>query len=63
MFAALYPQNTAQNDYYRLMADQLAKGRAEGGAIETPESNAPAGASYHDGNGNFYDADGYLVTG
>jgi hypothetical protein len=22
---------------------------------------APSGAEYHDGNGNFYDADGYLV--
>jgi len=22
---------------------------------------APSGAEYHDGKGNFYDADGYLV--
>jgi hypothetical protein len=22
---------------------------------------APSGAEYHDGNGNFYDVDGYLV--
>lgn len=91
MFAALYPQNTSQNDYYKLLTDQLAQKNtpptppydpilntgiptpqsgnlnggtyAQGGAIGMPESNAPAGASYHDGNGNFYDADGYLVTG
>lgn len=39
--------------------------KAEGGAIrsEAPSatSNIPAGASYHDGQGNFYDASGNLV--
>jgi hypothetical protein len=39
--------------------------KAEGGAIrsEAPSASAniPAGASYHDGQGNFYDADGNLV--
>jgi len=38
---------------------------AEGGAIRseapTASANIPAGAAYHDGQGNFYDADGNLV--
>jgi hypothetical protein len=36
--------------------------KAEGGGVRLADGGmAPAGAEYHDGNGNFYDADGYLV--
>ena len=36
--------------------------KAEGGLIEQqPEIYIPEGAAYHDGQGNFYDADGNLV--
>ena len=44
--------------------------KAEGGVMQKPKSGgvrladggmAPTGAEYHDGNGNFYDADGNLV--
>jgi hypothetical protein len=47
-----------------------ARGEARGGAIRKAHGGgvrladggmAPTGAEYHDGNGNFYDADGYLV--
>ena len=35
---------------------------AHGGGVRLADGGmAPSGAEYHDGNGNFYDADGYLV--
>jgi hypothetical protein len=35
---------------------------AHGGGVRLADGGmAPTGAEYHDGNGNFYDADGYLV--
>jgi len=35
---------------------------AGGGGVRLADGGmAPSGAEYHDGNGNFYDADGYLV--
>jgi len=36
--------------------------KAHGGGVRLADGGmAPTGAEYHDGNGNFYDADGYLV--
>lgn len=36
--------------------------KAEGGGVRLADGGmAPAGAEYHDGSGNFYDADGYLL--
>lgn len=36
--------------------------KAHGGGVRLADGGmAPSGAEYHDGNGNFYDADGYLV--
>jgi hypothetical protein len=36
--------------------------KARGGGVRLADGGmAPSGAEYHDGNGNFYDADGYLV--
>ena len=36
--------------------------KANGGGVRLADGGmAPSGAEYHDGNGNFYDADGYLV--
>jgi len=36
--------------------------KANGGGVRLADGGmAPTGAEYHDGNGNFYDADGYLV--
>jgi hypothetical protein len=36
--------------------------KASGGGVRLADGGmAPSGAEYHDGNGNFYDADGYLV--
>ena len=36
--------------------------KANGGGVRLANGGmAPSGAEYHDGNGNFYDADGYLV--
>lgn len=35
---------------------------ADGGGVRLADGGiAPSGAEYHDGNGNFYDADGYLL--
>ena len=50
----------------RLRAAKVAKGgvmrKAQGGGVRLADGGmAPTGAEYHDGNGNFYDADGYLV--
>ena len=36
--------------------------KAQGGGVRLADGGmAPSGAEYHDGEGNFYDADGYLV--
>jgi hypothetical protein len=36
--------------------------KARGGGVRLADGGmAPMGSEYHDGNGNFYDADGYLV--
>jgi hypothetical protein len=36
--------------------------KAQGGGVRLADGGmAPLGSEYHDGNGNFYDADGYLV--
>ena len=36
--------------------------KAKGGGVRLADGGmAPSGAEYHDGNGNFYDADGYLL--
>lgn len=35
--------------------------QADGGLIQPEQPAIPAGAAYHDGQGNFYDADGNLV--
>lgn len=36
--------------------------KAEGGGVQLADGGmAPSGAEYHDGEGNFYDADGYLL--
>jgi hypothetical protein len=36
--------------------------KASGGGVHLADGGmAPSGAEYHDGNGNFYDADGYLL--
>ena len=36
--------------------------KAHGGGVRLADGGmAPSGAEYHDGNGNFYDADGYLL--
>lgn len=39
----------------------VATNRARGGSISMADGGVPANAAYHDGQGNFYDADGYLV--
>lgn len=51
---------------YKRSLTKSAKGgairKAHGGGVRLADGGmAPAGAEYHDGNGNFYDADGYLV--
>jgi hypothetical protein len=72
LVSSLFPQQTATQDLQnQLLQKQIAslKG-ADGGAIHKAEGGgvrlanggmAPHGAEYHDGDGNFYDADGYLV--
>jgi len=71
LVASLFPQNTATQDLQnQLLTKQIAGLKAEGGAIKKANGGgvrlanggmAPSGAEYHDGKGNFYDADGYLV--
>jgi hypothetical protein len=51
---------------YKRSLTKNAKGgpirKANGGGVRLADGGmAPSGAEYHDGNGNFYDADGYLV--
>jgi hypothetical protein len=76
LVASLFPSSSstdAQKAYYDAMAEEsraraakVAKGgvmrKAHGGGVRLADGGmAPSGAEYHDGNGNFYDADGYLV--
>jgi len=76
LVASLFPSSSstdAQKAYYDAMAEEsrlrAAKGakggvmrKAHGGGVRLADGGmAPSGAEYHDGNGNFYDADGYLV--
>ena len=76
LVASLFPQgNSALSDaqvkaaeadaaYKRslIKADGGVIHKANGGGVRLADGGmAPSGAEYHDGNGNFYDADGYLV--
>jgi hypothetical protein len=76
LVASLFPQsNTALTDaqvaaaqadaaYKKSLtkADGGSVRMAHGGGVRLADGGmAPSGAEYHDGNGNFYDADGYLV--
>jgi hypothetical protein len=57
LVAALYgvPQSAVKKDGGEIK-------KAHGGGVRLADGGmAPSGAEYHDGNGNFYDADGYLV--
>lgn len=73
LIASLFP-NTAASDaaiaasnaqkaYYERGGKPVAKGGSiqKRGIRLADGGMAPVGAEYHDGNGNFYDADGYLV--
>ena len=67
----------AQSEYYKQLTENAKKSgtttavlpsKANGGVINqtggvrlADGGMAPSGAEYHDGNGNFYDVDGYLV--
>jgi len=58
LVAALYgvPQSAVKSKNGGVMR------KAQGGGVRLANGGmAPSGAEYHDGNGNFYDADGYLV--
>jgi hypothetical protein len=65
----LFPNTSvaeAQKAYYDRGGKPVAKGgvmhKAKGGGVRLADGGmAPTGAEYHDGNGNFYDVDGYLV--
>jgi hypothetical protein len=69
LVASLFPQNSIQTELAQAQIDKLKKGKdggvmnkASGGGVRLAGGGmAPSGAEYHDGNGNFYDADGYLV--
>ena len=57
LVAALYgvPQSAVKKDGGVMR-------KAQGGGVRLADGGmAPSGAEYHDGKGNFYDADGYLV--
>jgi hypothetical protein len=61
LIASLFP-NTSVTDAQKAYYDRGGKPLAEGGGVRLAGGGmAPHGAEYHDGNGNFYDADGYLV--
>ena len=77
LIASLYPQtNTAsqtaqagQSDamaaYYRSLIPRTATtppGGKDGGSIGYADGGEVGSPAYHDGNGNFYDANGYLVS-
>jgi hypothetical protein len=52
LMAALFPQK----------AEGGVMKKAQGGGVRLADGGmAPSGAEYHDGKGNFYDANGYLV--
>jgi hypothetical protein len=61
--------NNAQAELNRANTAKVNKGasggimrKAHGGGVRLADGGmAPMGSEYHDGNGNFYDADGYLV--
>jgi hypothetical protein len=66
----LQAQIDSQNSAAALNNANVAKVKKTGGSINMAHGGgvrladggmAPSGAEYHDGNGNFYDADGYLV--
>ena len=66
LVASLFPNNSSQNAYYDAMTAKALK--KDGGPINkaggvrlADGGMAPSGSEYHDGNGNFYDVDGYLV--
>jgi hypothetical protein len=73
LIASLFPNTSltdAQKAYYDRGGKPIGDGNAKGGAIRKANGGgvrladggmAPIGSEYHDGNGNFYDADGYLV--
>jgi hypothetical protein len=69
LVASLFPSNSSQNAYYDALAAKALKEKdggpirkAGGGGVRLADGGmAPSGAEYHDGNGNFYDANGYLV--
>ena len=58
LMAALFPAPTATPK--RAEGGMMKK--AQGGGVRLADGGmAPSGAEYHDGKGNFYDADGYLL--
>ena len=70
LFSSLFPNtgaSDAQKAYYEELTRQATKPKKDGGSITkrgvrlADGGMAPVDAAYHDGNGNFYDADGYLV--
>ena len=76
MFASLFPntgKTDAEAEYYRALTENAKKSGTtatplktstykSGGGVRLADGGmAPTGAEYHDGNGNFYDVDGYLV--
>jgi hypothetical protein len=70
LIASLFPNTSvtdAQKAYYDRGGKPLVKDggvmrKAHGGGVRLADGGmAPTGSEYHDGNGNFYDADGYLV--
>lgn len=67
LVSSLFP-NTSVTDAQKAYYDRGGKPLADGGPIRKANGvrladggMAPMGSEYHDGNGNFYDADGYLV--
>lgn len=69
LVSSLFPQNSVQTELAQAQIDKLRSGKsggvmrkANGGGVRLADGGmAPTGAEYHDGNGNFYDVDGYLV--
>ena len=76
MFASLFPntgKTDAETEYYKALTENAKKSGTtatplktstykSGGGVRLADGGmAPTGAEYHDGNGNFYDVDGYLV--
>lgn len=61
LFASMFP-NTSVTDAQKAYYDRGGKPLAKGGGVRLADGGmAPSGAEYHDGKGNFYDADGYLL--